>query len=115
MLTHAAGPSACWKSVEVMKRDLYGLRFETTQLPCHFDDGGDQIIILGYQCEEWPLPPEGKKWCEVQAGDVITETDGQTDTVISVRLYLTHGGNAGDKVVSGRNWLETGRVLEPTA
>lgn len=97
-----------------MKRELYGLRFETTQSSRQFDEIGDQVIILGYEHEEWPLPPDGKEWCDVHAGDVITEKNGETHTVIAVRLYLAHGGDPGTQVISGRDWLESGRVLDRT-
>lgn len=103
------------ESGAAMKRELYGLRFEITHSPHHFDEIEDQIIILGYEREEWPLPPDGKDWCDVQAGDIITEKNGESHTVLAVRLYLAHGGAPGDRVVSGRDWLETGQVLEQIA
>ena len=54
-----------------------------------------------------------KRWKNVEAGEILEREDGTTCRVVAVRLYLARGGDDCDEVVSGEDWLATGRVLKP--
>lgn len=115
LLAKVAELGSCWKSGVTMKRLLYGLRFQVTHPSYDFKDLEDPIIIIGFDRDDWPYPPGGKEWWDVRAGDVLIDKDNESHAVIAVRLYIAHGGNPGDQVVSGRDWLKTGRVLSPAS
>lgn len=95
-----------------MERALYALRIEVTPPPGK--SGISEIIVhRDYKRRAWPRPTKAKRWSEVEAGEILEKEDGTTCRVVAVRLYLTRGGDDCDEVVSGADWLATGRVLRP--
>lgn len=50
-------------------------------------------------------PPKGKRFCDVQAGDVLTSEHGPRK-VLEVRIFRCHPADDCDRVItSGRAWL----------
>ncbi len=97
--------------VQLMERRLYALRIEITPPPG--TTGISEIIVHRDPGRHWPRPTKAKRWSEVEAGEILEKEDGTTCRVVAVRLYLTRGGDDCDEVVSGADWLATGRVLKP--
>lgn len=95
-----------------MERRLYALRIEITPPPG--TTGIPEIIVhRDYKGRPWPRPTKAKRWTEVEAGEILEREDGTTCRVVAVRLYISHGGDDCDEVMSGADWLATGRVLKP--
>lgn len=95
-----------------MKRRLMMLRIEVGPPP---GKGGIWEVIASPEPNPnaCASPPPGERWCDVVAGDVLTDRDGTPRTVLTVRIFRAYGGTDGDVIVSGRDWLRTGRVLVP--
>jgi hypothetical protein len=88
-----------------MERRLMALRIDLT--PPAGKYGTSEVIVgLGDLSRCCCRPLAGKKWCDVVAGDTITDLrDGAERTVLRVRIFRAYGAEDGHEVTSGRAWL----------
>lgn len=94
-----------------MQRSLAAIRFELTP-PVGKSGRWFLTVGLGPVEKVCAKPPAGKKWCQVVAGDVLLDvTDGEPRSVLDVAIYRAQGAEEGDRIVSGADWLRTGRTL----
>ena len=87
-----------------MRRQIAALRFEVTPPPGR--SGRWELIVgLGDPSVCYLQLEGGKRWCDVQAGDILITASGQRRTVLRVELFRSYGGREGQEVTSGRAWL----------